>query len=572
MDKAQITAYLNSLSAQIAAVFDLDLQSVEAIVNESCEDQLGLTPSKSAAVVVSPSAAPKVTAAVAVPFPTIAEIEAMFGAPAKGGLKVVELKERAAQLGLEGVAKLTKPQLKELFISRAATAAPVDEKQCEHVYTKGPNEGQQCTTHPKAGEVLCSKHKAHTKNHMTDEDITKMFAVPSKGGLTMSELRTKAKELGIDLKGITKKADIEAAFRAHAAEDEAESCAHIFAKGPHKGEQCAVHPEDGGVVCGKHKAASKKSNSASDEDSASVTVEEVEAMFAPPAKGGLKMAELKTKAAELGIEGLTKKSELKEAMLEIAEDAVIHIEQDESASEAETATECSFIFTKGPRKGEKCTTKPKNGEALCGKHKGCKGAQDSATVTEASEQSEPAEEASTGEHCIYVPTRGQHKGEACPNKPTEPGAQFCSKHADTQQAKAHLEASGEASQDKAVGCMYIGERGPNKGAACSNKPKPGENFCSKHANTQQAINYRANESPIARAAAQKAVESDSESSKPKITRNKEHKLWVVDGGNLVVKSPKNPTVYAYITKSGEVKNKVTETVKQMAEELGLAVE
>lgn len=482
---------LNKLCEQLATEFEVEAADVKAIIKENCEDQLGRSIGDSIAIsfeqpqqAAGPLSVKTLASAAEAPikWPTLAEIESIFAPPAKGGLKVADIKVYLSENGIVGVSKLTKQQLKDMLIAKApkqaAAAAAV----------------VAATTAPKPLPVVV---------------------------------------------------------------DDTEESA-----------------------------------------SASVTTEEVEAMFATPAKGGLKMAEIKEKAATLGIKGVMKKSDLKEAMLNVAIDAPIHIKQDDSASESETTNECSFVFTKGPRKGEKCTTKPKNGEPFCGKHKGCKSIDGSGTpptaaetaseVADATVDTSTADAASTGEEsesgvgkCIYVATRGMHKNVKCgaqvkPDPESKCSEYFCTKHSGTQQALQWGDAQDlkDATEptDAVLACLYIGARGANKGLACGGKPKVGEAFCTKHINTAQAIQYKANDSPAARKAAQKAAESDSDSSKPPITRNKDLKLWVVDGGDLVVKSPKNPTVYAYITKSGEVKNQLPDTVRAMAEQLGLVVE
>ena len=241
------------------------------------------------------------------------------------------------------------------------------------------------------------------------------------------------------------------------------------------------------------------------------TKAEVEEWFAVPSKGGLKMSEIKAKAKELGIDlaGTTKKADIK-ALFEAS--ATCEEVSEDVSEDAEESAECSYVFTKGDHKGEQCTVKPKGGEHYCGKHKNCKAAQSASSSDDESE-----------------------KIKAVPKKAIKSAV------------------SGQ--------CKYVTSRGPNKGSKCSIKPKDGEEFCAKHANTKQALG----ETKDAKS------EDSASASKPKIKRNKELKLWYVEGDNLVVKSPKNPTVYGFLTKKGEFREKINKTVKELAEELGLEI-
>jgi len=376
----------------------------------------------------------------------------------------------------------------------------------------------------------------------TMEQISEMF---NKGGLKVSEIRQQAANLG--LQGVAKlnKAQLRDLFEANAFEpdDEDDEEEEIVILQDDDEEEIIILQDD-------------------DEDE--LTIDLIEQMFQTPSKGGLKVAEIREKAKEYGvnIKGITKKADLKTAFLEHAGQEFITIDQDaeESNDESSTVLECGFIITKGPRKGERCTTKPKNGEELCGKHKNCKPV--SACSSENSQSV-------TDNVCQYVAVRGANKGQQCTVKPKNTSENFCAKHAKTAQAKSFNseDSSAKSTSTSTSVCRYVGTRGTNAGVVCNTSPKAGEEFCAKHSTTQQAINYMANESPVAKAVAEKDTTTSTE---PVISRNKELKVWVVDG-NLVVRSPKNKKVYAYIQEN-MVKNEITNTIRELAAEMGLTCE
>ena len=278
----------------------------------------------------------------------------------------------------------------------------------------------------------------------------------------------------------------------------------------------------------------EEENEDEDEDEASdLTTDQVTIWFLPVAKGGLKMAELKEKAEAYGVnvKGL-KKDEIKNALMAMCS-ANEFLAEDNDEDESEAESECQFVYTKGPQKGSKCSTKPKDGADFCGKHKDCKAAKKASGETSESEEETPA-----------------------PKKAAKGKGKMAIKPA----------SSGK--------CLYVPTRGPQKGKQCDIKPKDGESFCAKHANTQQAVQYKANDSPAAKKAAKKASAKEEESEAPSVAvkRHKELKVWVIDGHNLVVKSPKNKMVTAYVTKKGTVSKTLNAAAKTLAEELGLEIE
>jgi len=299
---------------------------------------------------------------------------------------------------------------------------------------------------------------------ITSLEIDKIFAPINKGGLSLVELLEKAEKYGLNINGITNKTNLK------------------------KLMQTLIKPTR-----------------------ANIGINDIEKMFAPISKGGLKLTELKesAKSLKINISGLTKKDDIKNAFLEHVGQEFITIDNSEESDDSKGQLECEFIFTKGPRKGDKCSTKPKNGESLCGKHKSCKNTPESSNNDSEDD------------------TKNVHKK-----------------------------------------CLYVGTRGLNNGKTCESYCKNNDNFCSKHINSTQAINYIANESPSAKKLAKNDSDSEAEN-KPKIIRNAELKVWVVENGNLVVKSPKNPVVYGFISPDGILNNKITNVQRELAKEMGL---
>lgn len=121
---------------------------------------------------------------------------------------------------------------------------------------------------------------------VTREEIDEWFATTKKGGLGLAELREKAREYGLELDSKCKKSEIQEAFESLLVDEE---------EGDEEEAQPTPKP----------------------------TAEDIESWCRPPGKDGLKLAELKAKAEELGVDlgETTKRSEIKALLLESCEEA-----------------------------------------------------------------------------------------------------------------------------------------------------------------------------------------------------------------------------------------------------------
>lgn len=227
-----------------------------------------------------------------------------------------------------------------------------------------------------------------------------------------------------------------------------------------------------------------------------LTINQVEEWFQPPAKGGLSIGDLRLKGEQFGLQtnGL-KKGEIKvlfENLLNDADTPDDEPEEDEKSigeliARVQESETCAYTMTKGPRKGEKCSVKPKDGDEFCGKHKECKSAKSSKKASNTGSEND-AEEPEEPQVCGYILVRGELKGTKC----------------------------GES--------------------ACTDMP-----FCKKHAKTAQAVDYLANKSPVAKAAAKKHSETAETSSTIQFYRNKNTGRWYVQ-------SPDDDTVHFVVYK------------------------
>jgi len=116
---------------------------------------------------------------------------------------------------------------------------------------------------------------------------------------------------------------------------------------------------------------------------------------------------------------------------------------------------------------------------------------------------------------------------------------------------------------KANKCMYVQQRGAVKGVNCSFIPKNGEHFCAKHINTPQAIKYIATESP-------EAIEYAQKMNNIKVKRNSQVGAWQIDGSNLIINSPKDKKVVAFITQDGDISKLLDDEHKKLAQDMGLS--
>ena len=66
-------------------------------------------------------------------------------------------------------------------------------------------------------------------------------------------------------------------------------------------------------------------------------------------------------------------------------------------------------------------------------------------------------------------------------------------------------------------------------------------------------------------------QKSSEQILPKIIRNKELKLWIVENTSLIVKSPNNPIVTSFLTPDNNICTELEESHLENATELGLSV-
>ena len=417
--------------------------------------------------------------------PTItqSDFDVWFSATTKGGMKIKELQTTAKEFGMKTNSKTKKSDIKSFLSQFIVPDEEEIEEQSEEI----------------AEEVQSDEDQPLT---ITQSDFDVWFSATTKGGMKMKELKETAKEFGMKTNSKTKKIDIKY-FLSHFID-----LLSMQQKTDLRIEEC------------NEECSEEIDDEQSEDQALTITQSDFDMWFSVASKGGLKMTELRQKAREFGMDTNSKtKKDIKLFMEELVipdeeevEDEIEEeVEEPEQSEEEidqnneEEPPECCFVYTKGPQRGKKCTTKPKAGGEFCGKHKACKSV-----------------------------------------------------------------SSTPTSRAPARQCLYVGTRGPTKDKQCAIKPKDGEDYCAKHTNTQQAINYKANESPAARKA--KKQTPPISSAAYKIIRNKNLKIWVVEGENLVVKSPKNPTVYAYLTKKNTLVEKVTNAVKILAEELGLSCE
>ena len=438
---------------------------------------------------------------------------------------------------------------------------------------------------------------------ITQSDFEEWFALPSKGGLKLTALKEKAQEFGMEISSKTKKNAIKDYLEDFVVPDD-ESESEVDE---------SQHESESEVDESQHESESD------DEDK--LTTDQVECWFMPASKGGLKIGELRAKAKEFGLEvtAKTKRDEIKELMLELCEDNDNDDEEEDEPDLKELYLEapgakknkfwkfviedCDMITTYGTvgNKGTTSTKSYKSNDAAIDaaaklvKQKVAKGYFEPESGPNDEEPDTKNSGSDSEEECQYTYSKGPQEGTKCSTKPKN-GAMFCGKHKDCAAAKKVSQSMSDDSEPEtpkkkpkknnkknkgkvvktklaSTGqCLYVGTRKPNEGKQCTIKPKDGEEFCGKHANTQQALNYNANDSPIAKNASKKLSQETDQEPKNKVVRDTKAKVWLIEGQNLVVKSPKNPTVYAYLTKKGTVNKKLNETAKVLAEELGLKIE
>jgi hypothetical protein len=423
---------------------------------------------------------------------------------------------------------------------------------------------------------------------LTQEMVDEWFAAPTNGGLSMKDLRAKAAEYSIGVKGL-KKAEMKEEFEKIVAEadDDEES------------------------------EADDEEESEEVNDAETVTQGQVDEWFAAPAKGGMSMKDLRAKATELGLEakGL-KKTELKEAFegLVVADDDAEESEADDDDEESDAADDDDTEVSDAADDDDAEVSDAADDDAEVSD-----AADDDADVSEAnfakvtqgqvdewfaapakgglSMKDLRAKATELGleakglkktelkeafEALLNLDTKAEEESEAVDDDDADADDAEESEAVVDDDAEGESEAVDDAEEESDTEvpvksaetgrCIHMGSRGQNKGKRCEIKPKAGDVYCAKHTSTQQAHAYRSNESPLAKKAAKKlSQESDAEDG-PKIRRNKPLKVWFVEGENLVVRSAKNPKVYGYITKKGDVSQKLTQAYKLLAHELGLEVE
>ena len=415
---------------------------------------------------------------------------------------------------------------------------------------------------------------------LTADQVTDWLLPPTKGGLKLSELREKAKELGLSITNKTKKDEIKEMLMelvgSESDDDEEES--------DNEGEEEESDNEG-------EEEESDNEGEEEESDNEEVTADQVAIWLLSPTKGGLKLTELRKKAKELGLDvtNKTKKDEIKEMLMELVgsesdddeecdDDKTFEVYLESPGAKKDKFWKCTVIdcemTTSYGVVGSSGTSTTKNfnnnDEAIAAarkliEQKIAKGYVELEYYFLDTENGDPDpdpdDEEDTKEDtvCKFVSANGAK----CTTTPKN-NAKFCGKHKNCKASKDTEDKQKVKTKSACTGqCLYIFTRKDNGGKRCDIKPK-GEDYCAKHASTQQAINYKANESPVAK----KKLESDVEQG-PKIIRNAELKVWIVKGENLVVKSPKNHTVYAYLTTKGVISTKLTKAVRILAEKLGL---
>ncbi len=579
----EVAALFCDLGIGLAAHFDLDTDEVIEYLDGVCEDAIGANPDSATLFQKvkefqddSEDEEDEDDGEDDVQSITQSEFDDWFASSANGGLKVSELKANAEALGMNVTAKTKKQEIKDYMEELVVPdeddeETEVDDEDTEVDDATEDDEETEDDDEEVDNESAPEDDEQDT-NGLTTAQVVIWFMIPSKGGLKIDELRTQAKELGLEITNKTKKDEIkelmlELCDDAVDDDDEPESEenfeVYLEAPGAKKNkfwkcvvEDCEMTTTYGNV--GNKGTSSTKSFDTSDlaiaaakklvqqkiakgyseptkdseeeeeeeeedeEEKETLTVAQIEKMNKKELiknleKLGFKASDVKRSD---GKKGAPRPSDFRSALI-----FAVTPDPFEENSDSESEEECHFVYTKGPQAGNKCTTKPKADAMFCGKHKDCKAAKN-----ESQTDSEPES----------------------PKKKAKKGA-----------PKTKSASTGQ--------CLYVGTRGGNNGKQCEIKPKDGEEFCAKHATTQQALNYNANESPIAKKAGKKLSKESAPQKGPKIVRNKDAKVWVVEGEILVVKSPKNPTVYAYLTKKGTVNKKLSKAVKTLAEELGLEI-
>lgn len=381
---------------------------------------------------------------------------------------------------------------------------------------------------------------------LDSETIEAWFQPISKGGLKLKELREKAEEYSIDTKGL-KRTELKESFMALIMEEE---------------EEDDEEEEDSGEL---------------DED----TINE---WFQTPAKGGLKLGELKEKAEQFGIDskGL-KKKDIKEALLALCngEEEEVDDDEEESVSDSsELSKDQVLIWCLPPGKGGlKLSELKEKAEEFGIDSKGLKKTDLKEALFALCEGESEEDEESDAEDetfACYMEADGA-KGKkfwSCKVEGCELTTSFGSVGKDGKDTTREL-ASNEkaiaqanklvqqkvakgyeevkANKKKALGKVKSSISGKchyknRDGKECTIKPKGSAKFCAKHSTGQKKSNNT-----------------------PAIYRDKKAKVWMVEGEKLIVKSPNNPTVYAFLTKKGEVNKKLTKALKNQATKLGLEV-
>lgn len=154
--------------------------------------------------------------------------------------------------------------------------------------------------------------------------------------------------------------------------------------------------------------------------------------------------------------------------------------------------ECTFIITRGERKGEPCAKKCKDGETLCSTHIISKG------LTKTNLKKSSMNE----NKCSYVYKRGEKKGNTCDDKCYDDNI-LCKKHLKSSnsseiesvisKASAKSTTSAKSVKKEVVEddgteekslvvqtCTYKITRGANAGKLCGGKTTNGSDVCSKH--------------------------------------------------------------------------------------------
>lgn len=152
-----------------------------------------------------------------------------------------------------------------------------------------------------------------------------------------------------------------------------------------------------------------------------------------------------------------------ESVEEVSENKEEVSEKKKEVSEKTMPTQCMYVNTKGVHKGERCKTMAKKGD-FCSSHSRKK----SPAVDETkSVISEGISVNTDAVKCVHVFTRGKQKGETC-QKPAFDG-EHCSAHI-SKDAKKNVEK---------VQCAYVFEKGAKQGERCS-KTATNSDLCSVH--------------------------------------------------------------------------------------------